>query len=119
MTQCSFDFFHSPDLEAQEIEKWVQSHNQQAVAAAHTPAFPPGSLLDALDAREVKANAVYMLRGILSQHLRRSLGSGPSPFKREFMKSLRGEVVLKNSKQDPAFIIRNLLMHFPRHSSVS
>jgi hypothetical protein len=118
MTQHSFDFSRSPDLEAQEIKKWVEKHNHQVIAAAQTPTFPPGSMLGALDAREVKANAVYMLRGILSQHLRRSLGGASSPFKREFMKALRGEIVLKNSNQDPAFIIRNHLMHLPRHPSV-
>ena len=111
MTQYSFDFAPSPTQEAQEIEKWVEKHNQQVMAAARAPTFPPGSLLGALDAREAKANAVYMLRGILSQHLKRSAGSSGPPSKKGFLKALRGEIVLKNSSQDPAFIVRNLLIH--------
>jgi hypothetical protein len=117
MTQYSFDFAPPPTQEAQEIEKWVEKHNQQVIAAARTPTFPPGSLASALDARETKANAVYMLRGILSQLLRGSAGIGPSPSKGGFVKALRGEIVLKNANQDPAFIVRNLLIRMipPRH----
>ena len=110
MTQCSFDFTPPPTKEAQEIGKWVEMHNQQVTAAARAPAFAPGSLLGALDAREAKANAVYMLRGILSQYLKRSAGSGAFLSRKGFVKALRAEIVLKNSHQDPAFIVRNLLM---------
>ena len=111
MTQYSFDFTPLPTKEAQEIGKWVEMHNQQVTAAARAPAFAPaGSLLGALDAREAKANAVYMLRGILSQYLKRSAGSGAFLSRKGFVKALRAEIVLKNSHQDPAFIVRNLLM---------
>jgi hypothetical protein len=110
MTQSSFDFAQTPNLEAQEIQKWVEKHNHEVISAARAPTAPPGSLLGAIDSADAKANAVYLLRGVLGQILRKSMGAGPSPFKRAFLQTLRAEISVKKTSQDPALILRDILL---------
>jgi len=108
MTQHSFDFSPRPNEEAKEIQKWVERHNQQAIMASRTSSIPPGSLLGAIDRREAKSNAVYLLRGVLAQHLRRSAGSGA--LRSQFLQALRGEMAIKKTAQDPALTLRHILI---------
>jgi hypothetical protein len=110
MSQTSFDFAPKPNEEAKEIQLWVERHNQQVMAAARSSSLPPGSLLSALDGTEAKANAVYLLRGVLGNNLRKSMGSGQLSPKSGFLQALRGEIAVKKSTQDPALTIRNILI---------
>jgi hypothetical protein len=110
MTQHSFDFTTQINEKDKEIQRWVEQHNQQVVAAAQMPQVSPGTLLSALDGNEAKANSVYMMRTVLGQCLRKSLVPGVIPFKRRFIQVLRGEITIKKSSQDPAFAIRNVLV---------
>jgi hypothetical protein len=110
MTQHLFDFDPKPTEEAKEIQKWVEQHNQQVMIAARTFSIPPGSLLGAVDRAGAKANAVYLLRGILSQYLRNSMRPGSFPSKAGFLHALHGEMAVKKTSQDPAFTLRNILI---------
>lgn len=110
MTQNSFDFISQPNQEAKEIQKWVERHNQQVIAQASTPSTPPGSLLGAIHGGEAKSNAVYLLRGVLGQQLRKSMGSTSLNLKKGFLQALKGEMTLKKTNQDSAQILRNILV---------
>ena len=110
MTQTSFDFVLQPSQEAKEIQKWVEHHNQQVVAQAHTSSTPPGSLLGAIHGGEAKSNAVYLLRGVLGQHLRRSMGSRSLFLKKAFLQALMGEMSVKRTNQDPTHTVRDVLI---------
>lgn len=110
MTQHSFDFINPASENNKEIQRWVDQHNQQVIAASQSPNVSPGTLLSALDSHEAKANSVYLLRTILGQTLRKSLVPGIIPFKRGFVQALRGEISIKKSSQDPTYIIRNILI---------
>ena len=110
MTQSSFDFLLQPTQEAKEIQKWVEHHNQQVMAQLHTTSKPPGSLLSAINEREATSNAVYLLRGVLSQQLRKSMGSSSLFLKKSFLQALKGEMTLKKSNLDTAQIIRDILI---------
>lgn len=110
MTQNSFDFLLQPSQEAKETQKWMEHHNQQVAAQAHTSSVPPGSLLGAINGGEAKSNAVYLLRGVLNQQLRKSMGSKSSSLKRGFLQALRGEMSVKRTNQDPAYTVRDILI---------
>lgn len=110
MTQASFDFIPQPNQEAKEIQKWVESHNKQIITQANTVNIPPGSLLGALNESETRSNAVYLLRGVLSQQLRKSMGSSSFVLKKTFLQSLKGEMVVKKTSQDIAQTVRNVLI---------
>lgn len=113
MTQHHFDFLPPPDTASKEIQKWVEQHNQQVIAAARTASSVPGSLLSALDAREAKANAVYLLRSVLGQQLRRSLGAGGTSsflLRKGFLQALKAEINVKKTSQDPAPTVRHVLV---------
>ena len=110
MTQHSFDFAPQPRENDQEIQKWMEKHNQQVASAVRTSPASSGSLMSALDRSEAKSNAVYLLRGALGQILRKSMGPGMHSSKRGFMKAIRAEMTIKKSSQDPAFILRDILM---------
>lgn len=110
MTQQSFDFIPPVNETAKEIQRWVEQHNQQVVSSSQAIQYNPGSLLSALDSREAKANAIYLLRTAISQCLRKSTVPGIVPFKRGYMQALRGEILVKKSSQDPAATIRNILI---------
>ena len=110
MTQHSFDFAPPPRENDQEIQKWMEKHNQQVASAARIAPASSGSLMSALNRTEAKSNAVYLLRGSLSQILRKSMGPGMHSSKRGFLKAIRGEMAMKKSPQDPAFILRDILM---------
>ena len=110
MTQYHFDFPLKRDEEAKETQKWVEQHNQQVIMAARTSSLPPGSLLSAIDRREAKTNAVYLLRGVVNQHLRKSTASGLLSFKKGFLQALRGEIAVKKTAQDPAFMLRHIFL---------
>ena len=110
MTQHRFDFDPPFCEKDKEVKNWVEQHNQQVITSARTATIPLGSLLSALDGGEAKSNAVYLLRGVLSQHLRKSTGSGASRFKRGFLQALRGEICMKKTSQDPAFTLRDVLI---------
>jgi hypothetical protein len=110
MTQTHFDFVSQPNQEAKEIQKWVERHNQQVIAQASIPSTPPGSLLGAINEAEAKSNAVYLLRGVLGQQLRKSMGSSSSSLKKGFLQALKGEITLKKSNQDTAQIVRDILI---------
>lgn len=116
MTQQRFDFAPPPHEEAKDIQKWVEQHNQQAIIASQIPNTSPGSLLSALDKGEAKANAVYLLRGILGQCLRRAIPLEASSFKKGFLQALRGEMAIKKTNQDPTLILRDILIkiHSPQ-----
>ncbi|MBM3468390.1 MAG: hypothetical protein FJX71_03040 [Alphaproteobacteria bacterium] len=109
MSQNSFDFDLKPDPHTQETQKWVERHNQQVLAAEKTPAIPPGSLLAALDGKEAKANAVYLLRGLQGMCLRKS-GQPHASFRAKFLHALQGEMSLKTTTQDLALIVRHTLL---------
>ena len=110
MTQQRFDFASPPNEEAKDIQKWVEHHNQQTMMAAQVPSSPPGSLLSALDEREARVNAVYLLRGILGQCLRKSMLPKASSFKQGFLQALGGEIAIKKTNRDPALILRDILI---------
>jgi hypothetical protein len=110
MTQASFDFISQPNREAKEIQKWVEYHNQQVIAQASTSSAPPGSLLGAINGGEAKSNAVYLLRGVLGQQLRKSMGSSSLSLKKGFVQALKGEITLKKTNQDTAQIVRDILI---------
>lgn len=110
MTQTSFDFILQQSQEAKEIQKWMEHHNQQIAAQAHTSTTPPGSLLGAINGGEAKSNAVYLLRGVLSQQLRRSMGSKSLFLKKGFLQALKGEMSVKKTNQDPAYTVRDVLI---------
>jgi hypothetical protein len=118
MSQHSFDFAPPVNEATKEIQRWVEQHNQQVASSSQTIQFGPGSLLSALDSREAKANAIYLLRTSISQCLRKSMVPGIVPFKRGYMQALRGEILTKKSSQDPAFTVRNILikLHTTRSS---
>jgi hypothetical protein len=115
MTQSSFDFASPPNKEAEEIQKWVEKHNQQIIRSAHVSSVPPGSLLGAIDGAEARANTVYLLRGVMGQILRKSIGSGPVSFKKGFLQSLRAEMSIKKSSRNSALTLRDILIKM--HSS--
>lgn len=120
MTQHSFDFASEVNRKVEEdhkeeIQKWVTKHNQQVAIAARTPNVPVGSLLGAIDQAEAKANAVYLLRGVISQVLRKSMGSESFPSRRKFIQSLRAEMSIKKTSHNPAFSLRDILIKV--HSS--
>jgi len=108
--QCSFDFAVKPDETAKDIQKWVEQHNQKTSLAAQASNMPPGSLLNVLDRKETKVNAVYLLRGLLNQSLRKSIGPSAPSFKRSFLKILQGEIAVKKTPQDPTFTLRDILI---------
>ena len=110
MTQQSLDFAPILREHDQEIHTWVNQHNQKVAAAARTATHTSGSLLVALDASDAKQNAVYLLRGVLGQVLRKSMGAPASPSKRLFLKALRAEISMKRSSQDSVFTLRDVLM---------
>lgn len=110
MKQHSFDFAPLPIEGSKETQQWVDHHNQQVTAAARIPSIPPSSLLSAIDGTEAKSNAVYLLRGVLSQILRKSSSAGTPIFKRQFLQGLRAEIQIKKTSQDPAFSLRNVLI---------
>lgn len=110
MTQQSFDFTPQPNESDTEIRKWVEHHNQQVIVASQNVNVSPGSLLSALGSGEARANAVYLLRTVLGQHLRKSMVPGIVPFKRGFLQALRGEMTIKKTSQDPTYTIRNILI---------
>lgn len=110
MTQISFDFTLQPNQEAKEIQKWVENHNQQVITQASVASTPPGSLLSTLNKSEARSNAVYLLRGVLSQQLRKSVGSSSFALKKTFLHSLKGEMIIKKTSQDIAQTIRNVLI---------
>jgi hypothetical protein len=109
MTQNCFDFSPKPNEEAKNIQEWVEKHNQKVIMAARAPSIPPGSLLGAIDRGEAKANAVYLLRGVLSQCLRKSMGPGEVT-KKAFLEALRGEISVKKTTRDAAFALRDILI---------
>ena len=109
MTQHSFDFASKPNQEAKDIQEWVEKHNQKVIMAARVPSLPPGSLLGAIDRGEAKANAVYFLRGVLSQYLRKSMGPGETA-KAAFLQALRAEISVKKTTEDAAFTLRDILI---------
>lgn len=110
MTQTSFDFLLQPNQEAKEIQKWVEHHNQQVIAQVSSTSKPPGSLLSAINGGEATSNAVYLLRGVLGQQLRKSMGSSSSFLKKGFLQALNGEITLKKTNQDTAQIVRDILI---------
>jgi hypothetical protein len=110
MTQTSFDFLLQPSPEAKEIQKWVEHHNQQVIAQTHSASKPPGSLLSAINEGEAASNAVYLLRGVLGQQLRKSMGSSSLFLKKSFLQALKGEITLKKTNQDTALIVRDIMI---------
>jgi len=112
--QCSFDFTVERGKEAKEVQKWVEQHNHQVFhqisMAAQLSGTLPGSLLTALDRKEVKGNVVYLLRGLLNQNLRKSMGSSAPSFKRNFLKTLQGEIAVKKTPRDPTFTLWDILI---------
>jgi hypothetical protein len=110
MTQHSFDFTPPPKENAKEIQNWVDQHNHQVMGAAQTTSASLGSLLSALNGSEAKANAVYLIRGVLGQILRKNSGPGAHVFRRGFMLALRAEIKMKKSSQDPALALRDVLI---------
>lgn len=115
MTQSSFDFAPLANKEAEETQKWVDQHNQQVIKLAQTSFIPPGSLLGALDATEAKTNAVYLLRGVLGQTLRKSMGPNTLSFKKGFLQSLKAEMSIKKTSRNSALTLRDILIK--THSS--
>lgn len=110
MTQTSFDFATQPNQEAKEIQKWVEHHNQQINAQANTLSTPPGSFLSAINRGDTKLNAVYLLRGVLGQQLRKSMGSNSINLKKGFLQGLKAEMLIKKTNRDTAQIVRDILI---------
>ena len=110
MTQTSFDFVSQPNQEVKEIQKWVERHNQQVIAQASSSSTPPGSLLSAINGGEAKSNAVYLLRSVLGQQLRKSMSSSSLNLKKGFVQTLKREIALKKTNQDIVQIVRDILI---------
>lgn len=113
MTQITFDFL-SPETQGtektQEIQKWVNQHNQKVIASAQVPSASFGSLLSALQEKEVAANSVYMVRGLLGQQMRKSISSGSFDSKKMFLQTLKAEMCIKKTNRDPILILRDVLI---------
>ena len=74
--------------------------------------FVPTTLQTGLDQTALKNTAVLLLRGLLSQNLRKGLAPDHNSQKArcKFMHTLTQEIKLKKSGADPVYLLRDCLM---------
>ncbi len=99
-TQFSFSF-------AQETKP--SSISKSAPSAAR---YVPITVLTGLDETEVKNTSVYLLRGLLSQTMKKSVGIDLNAHaqRQNFVSILSQEIALKNTGLDSVFLVRDALL---------
>jgi hypothetical protein len=105
--QLGFNFLNtSHQKEQQEINDIIERHNRQFSVSSPQKFFGI-TFLDALNEAEVRQNAVYMLRGLLSSQLKKAI---PNPEDRRlFLRMLIQEIKLKKMGTDPVNLVRSAI----------